>query len=127
MRSVKKYMTSPIFQVEENTSLQEVCKLMLERGVGSVVVTRNGEPIGIFTDRDAVKAIASGLSPSDEVKLASTIGNIITIDEDTDVLQAIRIMSENKIRHLPVRDKNGKIIGMFAITDISRALIDISS
>ena len=118
MRQVKKYMSSPIFQVEENTSLREVCKLMIERKVGSVIVTRQGEPIGIFTDRDAVRAISMGLDPNDEVKLASTIGNIITVDEDTDVFEAIRIMAEHKIRHLPVRGKDGKIIGMFDITEI---------
>jgi len=127
MRQVKKYISTPIFQVEENTSLREVCKLMIERKVGSVIVTRNGEPIGIFTDRDAVRAISMGLDPNDEVKLASTIGNLITIDEDADVLEAVKIMAEHKIRHLPVRDKSGRIVGMFAITDITKALFDISS
>ncbi|MEW9491512.1 MAG: CBS domain-containing protein, partial [Candidatus Aramenus sulfurataquae] len=73
MPKVKDYMSSPIFQVEANTSIQEVCKLMVERGVGSVLVTEQGQPKGIFTDRDAIKAFAMGLSPSDEVRLASTM------------------------------------------------------
>jgi Predicted signal-transduction protein containing cAMP-binding and CBS domains len=55
MKTVKNYMSSPVFQVEANTSIQEVCKLMMERGVGSVIITENGVPKGIFTDRDAVK------------------------------------------------------------------------
>ncbi|QIW23684.1 CBS domain-containing protein [Sulfolobus sp. S-194] len=125
MKAVKNYMSSPVFQVEANTSIQEVCKLMVERGVGSVIVTENGEPKGIFTDRDAVKAFSMGLSPTDEVRLASTLGNLITVDEDTDVFVAIDIMTKNKIRHLPVKDREGKIIGMFAITDISKALHDV--
>ncbi|BAB65838.1 CBS domain-containing protein [Sulfurisphaera tokodaii] len=125
MKAVKNYMSSPVFQVEANTSIQEVCKLMMERGVGSVIVTENGEPKGIFTDRDAVRAFSMGLNPTDEVRLASTMGNLITVDEDTDVFVAIDIMTKNKIRHLPVKDKEGKIIGMFAITDISKALHDV--
>ncbi len=110
-------MSTPVFQVEGNTSLQEVCKLMLERGVGSVIVTEQGIPKGIFTDRDAVRAIAMGMNSNDEVRLVSTMGNLIVVDEDTDVFEALKIMAMNKIRHLPVKDKNGNIIGMFAITD----------
>lgn len=125
MKTIKNYMSTPVFQVEANTSIQEVCKLMMERGVGSVIVTEGGEPKGIFTDRDAVKAFAMGLNPNDEVRLAATMGNLITVDEDTDVFVAIDIMTKNKIRHLPVKNKEGQIVGMFAITDISKALHDI--
>ncbi|MBP1357859.1 MAG: CBS domain-containing protein [Sulfolobus sp.] len=125
MKAVKNYMSSPIFQVESNTAIEEVCKLMMEKGVGSVIVSENGEPKGIFTDRDAVKAFSMGLNPNDAVRLASTMGNLIAVDEDTDVFQAIDIMTKNKIRHLPVRNKEGRIIGMFAITDISKALHDV--
>ncbi|MDT7861272.1 MAG: CBS domain-containing protein [Saccharolobus sp.] len=116
-KKVKELMSTPVFQVEGNTSLQEVCKLMLERGVGSVIVTEQGIPKGIFTDRDAVRAIAMGMNSNDEVRLVSTMGNLIVVDEDTDVFEALKIMAMNKIRHLPVKDKNGNIIGMFAITD----------
>ncbi|AAY80553.1 CBS domain-containing protein [Sulfolobus acidocaldarius] len=125
MKSVKTYMSTPIFQVELNTSIQETCKLMLEKGVGSVIITENGAPKGIFTDRDAVKAFSSGLNPNDEVRLAATMGNLIIIEEDTDPFTAIDLMTKNKIRHLPVKDKKGNIIGMFAITDISKVLHDI--
>ncbi|WP_443295573.1 CBS domain-containing protein [Stygiolobus sp. RP850M] len=126
MKAVKNYMSSPVFQVEANTSIQEVCKLMMERGVGSVIITENGVPKGIFTDRDAIKAFSLGLSPNDEVRLASTLGNLITVDEDTDPFTAIDIMTKNKIRHLPVRDKKGNIVGMFAITDISKVMHDMT-
>jgi CBS domain-containing protein len=120
LKRIKDFISTPVFQVEANTSLQEVCKLMLERGVGSVVVTEQGVPRGIFTDRDAIKAIAAGLSSSDEVRLAATMGNLIIIDEDTDVFEALKIMAANKIRHLPVKNKNGNIIGMFSITDVHK-------
>ena len=122
MKKVKDYMSSPILMVDANTSLQEVTKLMMERGYGSVLVSEGGEPKGIFTDRDAVKAIAMGLSPSDPVRLAATMGNLIAVDEDTDVFKAAEIMSKNKIRHLPVKNKDGVIIGMFSITDLPKAL-----
>ncbi|MEM3226441.1 MAG: CBS domain-containing protein [Saccharolobus sp.] len=121
-RTVKKFMTTPVFQVEANTSLQEACKLMLERGVGSVIVSEQGVPKGIFTDRDAVRAISMGLGPNDEIRIAATIGNLVVVYEDTDVFEALKIMAINKIRHLPVKNKQGNIIGMFAITDLYKVL-----
>jgi CBS domain pair. len=48
------------------------------------------------------------------------------VDEDTDPFTAIDIMTKNKIRHLPVRDKKGNIVGMFAITDISKVMHDMT-
>ncbi|MUM64359.1 CBS domain-containing protein [Acidianus infernus] len=125
MRTVKDYMNTPVFQVEANTSLQEVCKLMLERGIGSVLVTENGVPKGIFTDRDAVKAIASGFSPSDEVRVAATMGNLIVVDLNTDIVDAVSIMTKNKIRHLPVKDSEGNIVGILSIVDVSKAIQDL--
>ncbi len=119
---VKEVMTTPIFQVEANTSLKEACKLMMERGVGSIIVTEGGVPKGIFTDRDATKAMSIGLSPNDEVRLASTLGNLLTADEDMEVFEAVAMMSKNKIRHLPVKNKEGEIVGMFAITDVAKVL-----
>jgi Predicted signal-transduction protein containing cAMP-binding and CBS domains len=98
---------------------------MLERGIGSVLVTENGVPKGIFTDRDAVKAIASGFSPSDEVRVAATMGNLIIVDLNTDIVEAVSIMTKNKIRHLPVKDSEGNIVGILSIVDASKAIQDI--
>ncbi|BBG22962.1 CBS domain-containing protein [Sulfuracidifex tepidarius] len=119
---VKEVMTTPVFQVEANTSLKEACKLMMERGVGSIIVTEDGVPKGIFTDRDATRAMSLGLSPNDEVRLASSLGNLLTANEDMEVFEAVAMMSKNKIRHLPVKNREGEIIGMFAITDIAKVL-----
>ncbi|MGC9105009.1 MAG: CBS domain-containing protein [Thermoprotei archaeon] len=123
MKKVRDYMSSPVLMVDANTSLQEVAKLLVERGFGSVLVVVDGEPKGIFTDRDALKALAQGLGPNDPVRLAATMGNLITVDEDTDVFAAAEIMTKNKIRHLPVRNKEGVIVGMFSITDLPKALV----
>lgn len=96
---------------------------MMERGVGALVITRDGEPVGIFTDRDAVKAYATGIGPEEEVKKVATM-NVITVDEDTEPYAAVQLMSTKKFRHLPVKDKNGNIIGMFSLSDIAKYLGD---
>jgi CBS domain-containing protein len=118
-------MSSPVLQVEANTTLQETCRLMLEKGVGSVVVTDNGTPRGIFTDRDAVKAIASGASPMDEIRVVATMGELETINEEADIKLAAKVMSERKIRHLPVVNGEGEIVGMVTVTDLSMEIKDL--
>ncbi|EHP68140.1 MAG: CBS domain-containing protein [Metallosphaera yellowstonensis] len=125
MKRVKDIMSSPVLQVEANTTLQETCRLMLEKGVGSVVVTDNGTPRGIFTDRDAVKAIASGASPMDEIRVVATMGELETINEEADIKLAAKVMSERKIRHLPVVNGEGEIVGMVTVTDLSMEIKDL--
>ncbi|AWS00184.1 CBS domain-containing protein [Metallosphaera hakonensis] len=122
MKRVKDVMSSPVLQVEANTTLQETCKLMLEKGVGSVVVTENGVPRGIFTDRDAVKAIASGASAMDELRTVATMRDLMTVEEDVDIVQVAKLMAEKKIRHLPVKNKEGELVGMVSVTDLSQEL-----
>ncbi|QKQ99137.1 CBS domain-containing protein [Metallosphaera tengchongensis] len=125
MKRVKDVMSSPVFQVEVNTTLQETCKLMLEKGVSSVVVTESGTPKGIFTERDAVRAIANGSSAMDELRTVATMRELITVNEDTDIVQAAKIMAEKKIRHLPVMNKDGEVVGMISVSDISQELKEI--
>ncbi|AEB94866.1 signal transduction protein [Metallosphaera cuprina Ar-4] len=122
MKRVKDVMNVPVFQVEANTTLQETCKLMMEKGVGSVVVTDKGVPRGIFTDRDAVKAIANGASALDELRTVATMGDLVTVDEDLEITKAAKLMSDRKIRHLPVKNKEGEIVGMVSVTDLSAEL-----
>lgn len=122
MKRVKDVMSSPVFQVEANTTLQETCKLMLEKGVGSVIVTDNGKPKGIFTDRDAVRAIANGASAMDELRTVATMRDLVTVNEEVDIIQAAKLMAEKKIRHLPVTNNEGEIVGMVSVTDLSAEL-----
>ncbi|ABP95631.1 MULTISPECIES: CBS domain-containing protein [Metallosphaera] len=127
MKRVKDIMSSPVFQVEANTTLQETCKLMLEKGVGSVIVTDNGEPKGIFTDRDAVRAIANGASAMDELRTVATMHDLVTVNEEVDIIQAAKLMAEKKIRHLPVTNSNGEIVGMISVTDLSAELKEMQA
>jgi Predicted signal-transduction protein containing cAMP-binding and CBS domains len=53
------------------------------------------------------------------------MGNLIIVDLNTDIVEAVSIMTKNKIRHLPVKDSEGNIVGILSIVDASKAIQDI--
>lgn len=105
------------------TPLTEAARLMREQHVGSlvVVVDRLSErvPVGIVTDRDiTVAVIAKGLDPK-----ALTVGDVIsealvTVREQDDLFDALRVMRQRGVRRLPVLTRSGALAGLITIDDI---------
>ncbi|ESW08595.1 hypothetical protein PHAVU_009G058600 [Phaseolus vulgaris] len=105
-------------------------KNMADNNIGSLVVLKpEGQHIaGIVTERDCLKKIvAQGKSPlyTQVGQIMTDENNLITVTSDTNILQAMKIMTENHIRHVPVID--GKIVGMISIVDVVRAVMEQQS
>jgi len=115
---VKEVMTRNVVRAPPETDIVSAAREMAKRKVGSIVVTENGAPIGIVTERDIViKVVAEGKIPA-EVRLKDIMSApLITIDPNEDVLEAARIMVKNDIRRLPVVE-NGVLVGIVTDTDI---------
>ena len=100
--------------------LENVATLMANKRVGSVIVTRQGEPIGIFTERDLLtNFLAKDKSLVEEVGNACA-SPLITAPIRTSVRDAAVIMTENNIKRLPIT-KNGKLVGMLSARDLIEA------
>nr|KYP64593.1 hypothetical protein KK1_019195 [Cajanus cajan] len=111
-------------------SVINAMKSMADNNIGSLVVLKpEGQYIaGIVTERDCLKKIvAPGRSPlhTQVGQIMTDENNLITVTSDTNILQAMRIMTENHIRHVPVID--GKIVGMISIVDVVRAVMEQQS
>ncbi|TKY75160.1 CBS domain-containing protein CBSX3 [Spatholobus suberectus] len=105
-------------------------KNMADNNIGSLVVLKpEGQHIaGIVTERDCLKKIvAQGRSPlyTQVGQIMTDENNLITVTSDTNILQAMKIMTENRVRHVPVID--GKIVGMISIVDVVRAVMEQQS
>ena len=109
-------MTKQLISADPSTTLFQISKMM-EQGVGSILVKKDGVPAGIITDRDfAIKVAAKQISLDTEVgKIASF--PLKTISSKESIQKASEIMSSQKIRKLAVSE-NGKIVGMITSTDI---------
>jgi len=116
---VKDVMASPVVTVEETTSANKVAELMLDNKVGCViVVVKNGNTIGIVTERDlVVRVIAKNLSPSNVKAKDFMTRPLMTVEPDATVTDAARTMSKKDIRRLGVLYK-GKLVGIVSSKDI---------
>jgi len=101
------------------TTVEEAVKTMYREGVGSViVVSPEGSVIGIFTERDLVRVIGEGKPLTTKIGDVMT-KNPITILEDEPLTKAVILMAENRIRHLPVVSRDGKLKGVISARDVA--------
>ena len=116
MPSVKDIMTKEVITIDTNKSVFEAAELMSTKGLGCVIVVIQAFPVGIITERDIVRRIVAKRS-SPDVKVTEVMTKtLITVDPDTSLKEAARVMSTNKIRRLPVL-KNNKLVGIVVASD----------
>jgi CBS domain-containing protein len=117
---VDHFMSKHVVTADEKTLLEDVAKIMAENHVGSVIVTSQGEPIGIFTERDLLtKFLAKDRSLIEEVGNVCS-SPLITAPVGTSAHDAAAIMVEKHIKRLPIT-KGGKLIGVLSATDLVEA------
>lgn len=103
--------------------LKRVVDLMAANDIGSVVVTKGGKVVGIFTERDLVKAMSSGASLDEPVSKYMT-KDIIFANPNESVENALAKMLRYGIRHLPVVDEGKRLLGVVSIKDLVEALFE---
>ncbi len=111
-----------LVKVEPTSSIKDAIRLMSMENVGSVLVFEGKRLVGIFTERDLVHYLASGGSLDDKIEDAMT-KEVITLKETESAWKAATIMIEKGIRHLPVIDEKGNVVGIVSIRDALRMVI----
>ena len=112
---VSNYIKRELDFLDENDNTLNASKLMSKHKLGSLIVTRKGEPVGIVTERDMLsKVLGQGLDPKvTKLKFVMSIP-IITINEKAKVKDALTMMAENKCRRLGVVDARGQLVGLLS-------------
>lgn len=115
---VSDIMSHKVVMVYSKATLRDAAKRMLEKDVGSIVVTDDeGRCIGIVTERDFLRFFVDNVSPDASVSEYMR-RNPLTVKEDTSINEARNIMITHNIRHLPVISHGGKVIGILSVRDI---------
>ena len=113
-------MVREVVTIDENVSVKEAADIMSEQGISSVLVTREGRATGILTERDILKRIVAEDKNSKKTKVKDIMSSpLVVIAPNTDLEEAARLMFDNKIKNLPVIDKN-RLVGLVSLTDICR-------
>jgi CBS domain-containing protein len=121
MPAVHEIMTRDVLAVESTTRLPEAAARMHERGVGAVVVVEGGRLVGIFTERDVLRAVATGTADGPVGDTMTRAPETIGQDEATS--HAAALMIHGGFRHLPVV-AGDDVVGMISIRDLIRVSID---
>lgn len=116
---LRDYIDREIVACSPDDSIQTVAHIMKENDVGAVLVTEEGIPRGILTDRDlVVRCIAE--ENDCEVTLARDVmsRSVETISVDDGIYSVVKKMKEGGVRRLPVVDDDGKAVGLLSFEDI---------
>ena len=122
MQSVSDVMSADILTVEATASVEDAVRSMNGRRVGAVLVLEGDRLVGVFTERDVLRAVADGLTPAAVVGDWMTRGPE-TIEPDDTAEHAAIIMIHGGFRHLPVVEA-GKVVGILSIRDLMRSVLD---
>ncbi len=114
---------SSVYQVEPQMSVFEGLKLLAEYGVGALAVMDQGRLVGIFSERDYTRKVALQGKNSRETLVADIMTrDVVTVGPNTGTRMCMALMSQKKIRHLPVLDGD-TVLGMISIRDIMDDII----
>jgi CBS domain-containing protein len=115
---VRHIMIKKVVTARKSTTVKSAIKTLFKRHVGSIVVLNDEKKcVGIFTERDAIRVVAQNVSldkPLEEVMTK----NVIVVQEDASFQEARRIILTHEIRHLPVVNSTGQLVGLIAVRNI---------
>lgn len=113
-----------IYAVEPDRPVLDAIRLMAEKHIGALLVMRSGSLVGIVSERDyARKVILNGKSSADTPVSDIMTGSVLTVGPGDSAHRCMRLMTEQRIRHLPVVEAD-KVVGMLSIGDLVKAVID---
>jgi CBS domain-containing protein len=125
MATVGEVMSGNLLTVEPTTELADAARRMTDRGVGAVLVLSGDRVSGILTERDVLRAVATGTVEGTHVAAWMT-RDPETVDASESTAQAASVMIHGGFRHLPVVD-GGKPVGIVSIRDLMRVVVDDES
>jgi len=113
-----------VLSVPPDTAVYRALQLMAERNVGALLVLDGETLVGIFSERDyARKVMLLGKTSKETVVSEIMTSHVVCVEPDWTVDQCMALMTEKRIRHLPVLEQ-GRLVGVISIGDVVRAVVD---
>ena len=120
-KTIQELMTSNPRTCSADGTVVEAAKIMRDEDVGMVPVVEGDKLIGTLTDRDiAIRVVAEGKDPNQVTVREVASKQVVTIDPQQDLDEALRIMAKHQVRRLPVVEEDGRLVGVVAQADVAR-------
>jgi CBS domain-containing protein len=114
---------SAVWSIAPNAMVFDAIQLMADKNVGALPVVEQGELLGIISERDYTrKVILKGKSSKDTPVRDIMTQKPVTVQPGDSVSECMHLMTEKRVRHLPVMD-GGKMVGLLSIGDLVRRII----
>ncbi len=123
---VKHIMVEDIVTAKPSITVRDAVRMLEEKHVGSIIITDDDQKcVGIFTERDAIRLVASDILLDTTIDLVMT-KNVATIGEDASLDEARRIIISHGIRHLPVVNSKEEVVGLLSVRRFLDELFGLS-
>lgn len=126
--TAEKVMSKSPVTIDAGKTLHDAGKAMMKRGVGSLIVVESGKLAGILTEKDLVRVLASECKDPKETEIREAMTKkVICVSPKADLYDIARMMTEKKVRRLPVVESN-KLVGIVTEKDLLRiqpSIIDV--
>jgi len=117
--SVKEIMHTDVVTTKGETKMIDIAKLLMDKGIGCIIITENSAVKGLITERDIVKTVSEGTIDEPASLMMTT--TIKTVAPDDSILKASNIMKELRVKRIPVTE-DGKLVGIVTQTDINHVV-----
>ena len=114
-----------IFSISPDATVSELVEALGERRVGALLVLgSSGDIVGIVSERDVVRALGTNPGALTTTVAAIMTTDVVTASDQADVAELMQVMTERRIRHIPVLDESGALAGLVSIGDVVKNRMD---
>ena len=117
-KKLRDVMTSKPRTIEPSTPLEQAARIMRDEDVGALPIVEGDRLFGMLTDRDiAIRAVADGKDPKATKAQDVASRQVVTVDPEQSLDEALRLMASHQVRRLPVVEEDGRLVGIVAQAD----------
>jgi CBS domain-containing protein len=114
---------SHVWTISPNATVFDAIQMMADKNIGAILVTEGDKLIGIISERDYTRKVALKGKMSKQTAVHEILsGQVFTVTPDHTVEQCMHLMTENRVRHLPVLEE-GRMVGIVSIGDLVNWII----
>jgi CBS domain-containing protein len=119
--SIRDVMTGNPCAIDADKSVGYAAKMLRDEDVGVAPIVEGDKLIGVLTDRDiATRVVAEGKDPEQTTVREVASKNVVTVDPQQGLDEALRLMAQHQVRRIPVVEEDGRLVGVVAQADVAR-------
>jgi len=120
-KTISELMTKSPRTVTADSTVAEAARAMRDEDAGVIPIVEGERVVGVITDRDIViRVVADGKDPQATKVTEIASKDLVTIDPQQDLDEALRLMAQHQVRRLPVVEEDGKLVGIVAQADVAK-------